>query len=294
MDNYFSLQFFHNYFALTLVFLFFAYLVSITSYYIVHKKIKFSNFRFSYRNYYIMMTPFLIPAFLFSVFEKNFIYLYLFLFFSFLGVGGEILFSVLWKQYFKKPFWRYNFSNIANGFSSFLNFIPWGFGGFLFLFIERFYSFYIGYTIDFNISTKALLFSFMQITLLLFVFSSFFKIVGKNLVLHFFKRGRVKRKNVRIGLKYVYFVMPFFLAGFLLPMKYLDYLKLFILFGVITFLAEYLFGKMSKLIIGKKLWKYDYLTIDNKHTSLLNIFPFGFAGYYFFLIFLIINSIVRM
>lgn len=82
--------------------------------------------------------------------------------------------------------------------------------------------------------------------------------------------------------------------GVMLPMKYIDYLFLFSLFGVGAFLAEYGFGKMSKIIIGKKLWKYNYLTIDNSHTTPLNIFPFGLGGYYFLIIYLVASFILEL
>ncbi len=294
-DNIFiSLNSLENYFLLTISSLLFAYVVSVFSYYVVYKKVKFSNFRFSIRNYYIMTTPFIIPAILLSLFEGVFFYIYIFILFSIAGVIGEIIFSFLWKEYFRKPFWKYSVSTIVNNFSSWLNFIPWGFGGFLFLFIERFYVYYIGDGINVLLFKENIAFILLQIILLLFVHLLFFRIVGREIVLKFLKRGKTNNRGIRITAKYVYFIMFFFLMGVMLPMKYIDYLFLFSLFGVGAFLAEYGFGKMSKIIIGKKLWKYNYLTIDNSHTTPLNIFPFGLGGYYFLIIYLVASFILEL
>ncbi len=295
MDNnvLFSLDFFRNYFLLTFVCLLFAYIVSVSSYFLVHKKIRFFNFRFSFRNYYIMTFPFLIPVILYSFFEGTILYIYVFACFSIAGVVGEIIFSFLWKEYFRKPFWEYSVSGIVNNFSSRLNFIPWGFGGFLFLSIERFYNYHISDGVNIIILEENLSFIVTQIILLFFVHLLFFKIVGRELVLKFFKKGKIKSKNIRITIKYIYFIILLLLMGAILPVGYVDYFFLFCLFGVGAFLAEYLFGKMSKIIIGKKLWHYNYLTIDNNHTTPLNIFPFGFGGYYFLLVFLMLILILE-
>ncbi len=289
----FSLDFFNSYFLLTLISLLFAYIISVTSYYFIHKKVKFFNFRFSTRNYYVMTIPFIIPAFLFFIFEGTFIYVFLFLFLAVAGVVGEIMFSFLWKEYFRRPFWKYSVSTIINKFSSWLNFLPWGFGGFLFLYTERFYVNYIGNGIDVVVLRENIFFVITQVILIFFIFLLFFRIVIKELVLRHFKRGRIKNKKIRVGIKYVYFIAPFLLIGLILPINYLDYFCLFLLFGVTAFFAEYGFGKMSKLIIGKKLWKYDYLTVDDRHTTPLNIIPFGFGGYYFLFLFLVVSFVLE-
>lgn len=293
-DIFFSLDFFRNYFLLTIISLIVAYFISVFSYYIVHKKRKFFNFRFSIRNYYIMTTPFLIPIIIFSFLEGTFFYIFVFSLFSVAGVIGEIIFSFLWKGYFRKPFWEYTVSTIANNFSSRLNFIPWGFGGFLFLFTERFYVYYIGNGLNTVALRESIFFIATQVALLFFVHLLLFRVIGRDVVTTLFKGRRKKNKNIRVTVKYFYFIILFLSMGLMFPIKYIDYVLLFCLFGVFAFLAEYGFGKISKIIIGKKLWRYNYLTVDKNHTTPLNIFPFGLGGYYFLFIFLILNFILDL
>ncbi len=173
---FFSLNFFYSYFLLTLISLLLAYIVSVVSYYLVHKRIKFFNFRFSTRNYYVMTVPFLIPSILFSFFEGTFVYIFIFFLFSFMGIVGEIIFSFLWKGYFRRPFWKYSVSTIVNNFFSRLNFIPWGFGGFLFLSVERFYVNYIGSGINIDILRENLFFVITQMTLIFLFAYCFLKL----------------------------------------------------------------------------------------------------------------------
>ncbi len=278
-------DFLHNYFLLTFVFLILAYLISVFSYYVVHRKIKLSNFRFSYRNYYIMVSPFLLPPLFIGFLEGTLIYFLVFLYFGFFGVMGEIIFSILWKIYFKKPFWEYKLLTIANKFSSLLNFIPWGVGGFLFLLVTNTYINNSGNIFYQEMSIGEMINVFILATSLFILQIFLFKVIVK-----LFSFKRENRKIILI--KYFYFVSSFFLIGIFMPIYYFDYLVLFFFYGIFAFFAEYLFGKMSKTIIGKKLWTYEYLTIDKKHTTPLNIFPFGLAGYYFFFLFLFLSFFV--
>jgi hypothetical protein len=283
-DIFFSSNFLQKYFILTAVSLALAYLISVLSYYIVHKKVKFFNFRFCYRNYYIMMLPFVFPPLFFGFVEGTLIYFLVFVYFGIIGVIGEIVFSILWKEYFKKPFWEYNTLTVINKFSSLLNFIPWGVGGFLFLYLTKFYIDTFGNIFYENVGKEEVTYFAVTATAVFILQVLLFKLIVKVFPL---KKRFKKRK--RIIIKYIYLIFPFFLIGFLAPINYFHYFSLFLLYGVVAFFAEYLFGKMSKIIIGKKLWTYKYLTIDKKHTTPLNIIPFGLAGYYFFFLFLFLR-----
>ncbi len=286
---FFTLDFFYKYFALTAIFFLIAYFVAIISYYAVHRKIKFSRFRFTYRNYYIMTFPFVFPSLFLGFLDETFVYFLIFAYFGILGVVGETIFSVLWKIYFRKPFWEYKTLAIFNKFSSLLNFIPWGFGGFLFLFLTRFYFDNFGNVFYKNMGPENVIVFFLNISIFFLLQALFFKLAIK-----FFPLKKMFKKKTRIVVKYVYFTSFFLLIGILIPINYLYFLLLFLLYGIVAFFAEYFFGKMSKTMIGKKLWTYEYLTIDKKHTTPLNIFPFGLAGYYFFFLFLFLTFLFNL
>ncbi len=269
------------YFLITFVCLFLAYIVSVFSYYLVHKKVKFKGFRFSLRNYYIMMAPFLVPSFLLIFLKNDLTYVFAFVLFSIAGILGEILFSHLWKIYFRKPFWRYSVCVMANKFSSWLNFIPWGVGGFLFLLLAKEYYNLTGWDVIDGMSEVELMLILSKLVLLFIFQFLFFKTAKK-----IFKNLDNSKGKEDLMIKYFYFVLPFFLIGFLFYDNYYHYLSLFFIFGVFGFIAEYIFGKVSKIVIGRKLWTYEYLTIDKNHTTPLNIIPFGLTGYFFVFIFL--------
>lgn len=287
IDIFFSSDFLQKYFVLTAISLILAYLIAVFSYYIIHGKLLFSGFRFSYRNYHIMMIPFVFPPLFIGFLDGTWIYFLTFLYFGIIGVIGETMFSILWKYYFRNPFWKYKSLTIFNKFSSLLNFIPWGVGGFMYLSLTSFYLNNFGNIFYEGIGKEQILSLFLKITIIFVLQILLFKLVSK-----VFPLRKKFNKKKRIIIKYIYFVSSFFLLGLLVPINYFHYLSLFFLYGIVAFIAEYFFGKISKLIIGKKLWTYEYLTIDKKHTTPLNIIAFGLGGYYFFFLFLLLHLFV--
>ncbi len=247
----------------------FVYTLFVIGYFLKNRKIKFNNFGFSLINYYILVSGYLIGIFLLSLIERNLFYLSLFVFFAVAGVLGEMFFSWLWKLYFKKPFWKYNSQLIANGYSSWLNFIPWGSAGFLFLAITEIYYGDV-FLIFKNDTGREMAFIVMfQMALVFFLQFLIFKIVSRT-------NFKMSKK-----IKYIYFISPFFILGLFVPIDYFNYTALFFLYGVLAFVSEYIFGKISRIVINKKLWNYNYATLDQGQTTLLNIIPFGVAGYFF-------------
>ncbi len=287
IDIFFSSDFLQKYVVLTAISLISAYLIAVFSYYVVHKRLLFSGFRFSHRNYHIMMVPFIFPPLFIGFLDGTWVYLLIFLYFGIAGVMGEIIFSILWKCYFRNPFWKYKFFTIVNKSSSLLNFIPWGVGGFMYLSLTSLYTNNFGNIFYEGMDKEQISFLFLKAAAIFVLQILLFKMVSK-----IFPLRKMFDKKKRIIIKYIYFISSFFLIGFLMPINYFHYLFLFFLYGIIAFIVEYFFGKISKLIIGKKLWTYEYLTIDKKHTTLLNIVVFGLGGYYFIFLFLLLHHLV--
>ena len=77
----------------------------------------------------------------------------------------------------------------------------------------------------------------------------------------------------------------------------LAYGNIFILiavaFGLIGGLAEYLFGKATELFISKKLWAYNHMAMNKGHFTPLSLIFFSLAGFYFWGIGLIIESLLK-
>ena len=53
-------------------------------------------------------------------------------------------------------------------------------------------------------------------------------------------------------------------------------------------------GPMPRTQVTKKLWDYNYKTLDNNHTTLLNIIPFAFGGFYFTTIYFILKYFANL
>src|SRR4030042_3133906 len=86
------------------------------------------------------MMPFIFSAILEVFVLKSWMPLVLFLIFGLAGVMGEALFSWWWNRLFEKRFWVYRVDSVWNGYTSPLNLIPWGMGGFLYLWIINAFS----------------------------------------------------------------------------------------------------------------------------------------------------------
>jgi hypothetical protein len=248
--------------------------------YIKTKKFKLWGFKFTVLNYLIFMSAIAIPFILYLIFTQNYPVLIFILLAGIMGMLGEYWFSLWWRQFFWKGFWDYKHAAILRGDTSLLNGPAWSLGGLLILAIFKMFTYVTNMNlIDLsNIQTVSNYFAnFVLYTLLGIAFS----IILSKLILKKDFRGKT-------FLRYLLFASGIFLFIGLFSNKYgLIWLLLFVIWGLVCFILEYLYGKVLVKFVGKKLWLYMYLTIDNYHTSLLNILPFALGGFYFFNVYLL-------
>lgn len=250
---------------------------------LLHQSLKFIKFPFSNFSFYIFHLIMLVPVLGLS-FIFNKIDLVYFVIFAIAGVIGEIIFSILWDTLFDKKFWEYKVKTIWNGYSSWLNFIPWGIGGLMYLNILRLYNFFFSISInkDEIIYILIILWSLAFLCMLIvFIFQS----LDSNKKTLEFKEVSLKN-YFKFSLP---IIMPIIIGGIYYTS---DIIFLAILFGLIAFIAEYLYGKFCTIFISKKLWTYTYYTFDKNHGTPLAIIPFTLGGFYFISIFLIIQMFI--
>lgn len=249
-------------------------------------KIKTGDFRhpfnFSVKNYYLLMSAFLIYPVWQAIIAHSFTPLIFLLIFAMAGVLGETLFSVWWHLFFEKRFWVYRVETLAHSYTSLLNFIPWGVGGMIFISIVQF----LGSRLPLSSVDRSIPVPF-YVTFAIFVMLG----LAIQLVVWIpvFKGRKFKEVNFW---NYTFFCLPYILG---LSVCYVLCGKIFLvfalLFAVIAAGAEYLFGKATEFFISKKLWTYSYEAMDNGHFTPLSLVPFSLAGFYFWSIALIYQSL---
>ncbi|MBD3280464.1 hypothetical protein GF389_02985 [Candidatus Dojkabacteria bacterium] len=217
--------------------------------YITRGELKFFRFKYSKTSYFIMMSPFVLSKLLDSLLLNDFKPFFIFIVFGVAGVIGETVFSIWWDTPFKKRFWVYLEEEVLKSYTSLLNFIPWSVGGYLFINIYKTLENFITIDIHTDLSGQRIIFFVPMIIVgSITMFLSF--------VYAFYSRKRRKFyfefKEVN-AISYFVFISPLFTALiFAISFYGIEYLILASLFGIIAFIAEYMFGKMSVLFISKK------------------------------------------
>ena len=92
--------------------------------------------KYSLKNYYLLMAPVFVIIFVFLLFSDYLLAIF-FVISGLAGIVGETIFSVVWDLFSKRKFWIYLKNPIANRYSSWLNFIPWSLGAWLYLHFSR-------------------------------------------------------------------------------------------------------------------------------------------------------------
>lgn len=242
--------------------------------------IKLWRFAFNHKNFYILCSPFIIAAIIQSVIERSYIPIIIFLSFGLAGMAGETLFSWWWKLIFEKRFWVYRVDTLVDGYTSLLNFIPWGMGGILYLLIiDKFAPKLPKFDLGIKLGSLEIFFGGVAISLLI---------------------AYLLRKRRKFGFElkvfnlwtYTLFCLPIIMLVAYLTCVNIYFLWLAFGFGIGVFVSEYLFGKVSEILISKKLWYYNYLTFDHEHSTPLNIIPFMLAGFYFWAVWLVIERML--
>lgn len=250
--------------------------VVIVIHYLRHGHLKTHHFFFSARNYYLMMLCFVLGQVIISLSTQSAMPLVIFLVFGVFGVIGETIFSFWWHLFFGQRFWVYEEEALLHGYTSFLNFIPWGVGGLMYLTLSRFVidvekttAIFSQTHLFFDIGIIFLLSACIQL--------SVFHYLGRNH--HDFKYHRVTAVNFLLFCLPVIFITCYFFFIFG-PV----FIGLLFLFGIIPTAAEYLFGKGTQFFISKKMWIYSYNAYDHGHFTPLAIPAFILGGYYFWII----------
>lgn len=92
------------------------------------------------------------------------------------------------------------------------------------------------------------------------------------------------RKNHFLFGRYLFLILfPLTTTFFMMYLQGSSVFKIFLIFGLIGPLFEWLVGFSYYQIMGARLWTYKILTIDG-HSSLLTIPLWGMAGVLFYLI----------
>jgi hypothetical protein len=191
--------------------------------------------------------------------ESTHQYIFLFFIFSIVGILGESLFCYCWKLLHGERFWDYKIGTLFNGYSSWLNIIPWGLGGYLYVFIYEYIQ-----SVSFNPYEYELGIIWGVVAFMLlfpFVFS-------------FLLHQKPTRNISKSAL--ILFLPLLFIAS-------LDIVMLIFLISgsLIAGVLEYLYGKVMSCIFGKKLWVYNILPRDGGHISLVAPLGFALAGIWF-------------
>ncbi|MBT3348994.1 hypothetical protein HN954_03140 [bacterium] len=187
----------------------------------------------------------------------------LFAVFSVTGVLGETMFCAAWKMVHGKPFWTYFVAPIFSGNSSWLNFIPWGIGGFIYLGV---YDLILNIG-KFSPSFPAILVGGFLGTFFLFPF-----------LFVFFQKKKKIQNAQKIGIILLLALLVLAATDFVLA--------LFLLIGsAVAGILEFLYGKILQKIFHKPFWKYNISARDNGHLSMLAPIGFAIAGIFFLNVF---------
>jgi hypothetical protein len=286
-------------FFLSLKFLPFALVIwtgAIITYFLNHKQWKFSHYGFSIKKYHLMVSVLLLYPLWWTFRHQSFKLLILFLIFAVCGILVETFASTWWRIFYPHRFYVYAVEALDHNYTSLLNIIPWGAGGFLYLTVVYYLapllaraqpeiikigSGSVAITLPFYFIFLAATLAFLALDIM--IWNVFF----------LYKNHHYKFKTVTL-INYLFVFLPF--AGTIAVCAFLYgpiMLELGLAFGVLGALAEYLFGKACQFFISKKLWAYNYLAFDNGHLTPLTLLPFAFLGFCFWAIGLVFQTFYR-
>lgn len=231
--------------------------------------------QFNRTNYYILVFSIWIPIFIFSLINFSLRENFYLIISAPLGMIGETLFSYWWRAFFSKDFWTYSVDTKFNKHTSTLNLIPWSIGGFMFLAFYRVFDIFFPLSLEPLTQVKYNRIGLADSMLLFLVLVFITSMIGYLLKVYY-----QKDKN-HFWLRYTLLCSPILVLVLFLSMYNIKFLGLSIFIGLGAFVAEYVFGKACVWLAYKKLWIYNFYTFDHNHSTLLNILPFVFGGYYF-------------
>ncbi|MEZ4370154.1 MAG: hypothetical protein R3B07_04985 [Polyangiaceae bacterium] len=225
--------------------------------------------RFSVRKFYLLMGW--VPAgFLGLIAAYDRRYLWLFLWTGMLGVVGELIVSVAWRMFFHVPIWTYSYRSLLRGYTSELNFFPWAVGAFLFHATATMFGAEAPRAAPQLQLTEPLTLSLIGGALGLLLWP-----------LAFLRKADRRRFAVW---RFALFCGPILGVLVVLGSQHPVYVKLMLLFSLVGFATEYLYGRIMSLFFERGLWEYNHLKIDGGHSSFVTFPLWALGGLYFFYI----------
>ena len=222
---------------------------------------------FSLRKYYLLMgwAPLTFLALALLVDGR---YLVLFVVAGVAGIVGELVVSVLWRQFFDQPIWTYSYRSVLRGYTSTLNFFPWAVGALFLHTAGRFLTEVPG----------------AAPSMLRPVLVAGVALLGSWLVVWPWRRwsGGDRSFSKRA---FAVFCVPIGVSAVALgifcgPAYPLSMAA----FSLVGFLTEYSYGRGMSLFFERGLWTYNHWQIDQGHTSFVTFPLWALGGLYFHLI----------
>jgi hypothetical protein len=227
-----------------------------------------SDQRFTLPKYYLFMgwAPLAFAALALLVDPR---YLALFVVAGVAGIVGELIVSVLWRGFFAQPIWTYGYRSVLRGYTSTINFLPWAVGALCFHVFGRLVTWG---------STAA------APSLLPVIVSSAAFVVG--VAVSWPSRKATSAREGRFTpAAFALFCLPIALTALALALFCGPrYLLLMLVFAVIGFATEYVYGRAMTLFFERALWTYNHWRIDDGHTSFVTFPLWSLGGLYFWFI----------
>ncbi len=251
--------FFYN-----LIYLYLAWWCLVVVFYFVrHGQLKFIKFGFSLKNYYLLLLPLIVGVLIQSLIFRSWQLIIVFLVFAVGGMLAETLIDIWWQKFYGQRLWVYNVETIYHRYTSWLNFVPWGLGGLIYLGLLQAYAtaYYPG------LAWICLTGILIGLVLQLFLFDLFKP------------HAHYKFHKISLASFFIATAPILFTIGLMAAIYGNSIYKLALIFAVVPTLAEYSFGKVCHVFISKRLWDYTYLSIDRGHFTPLAIPYFCFGGF---------------
>lgn len=208
--------------------------------------------------YFSVMVPAFFAVLIHAVNSLGLFGIELLLVFGILGMVLETILSWVWTLFFKGRVYYYTTDTLTHAFTSWLNFIPWCLGGWMFVSVFRLFS---------TIVPEQALFYILLPTIFLLGLTVVIRLVSPH-------KRRDFSPGVYVSILLCY-LLPFSLSVVMFGFEVLWMMLTLTLFGVVF---EYLFGKMIHWLLGKQLWVYQFYPLDKGFSSVLNIVPWGIVG----------------
>ena len=208
--------------------------------------------------YFSVMIPVFLVVLAHAIVSAGSLGVGLLLVFGVLGMVMETILSWIWTLFFKGRVYYYTSDTLAHAYTSWLNFIPWCLGGWMFVSVYRLFS---------NVVPEQAIFYIALSTIFLLGLT----VVMRQLTLN---RRRNFSPTVYVSIL-LCFLFPFSVSVVVFGISMLWLVLALTIFGVVF---EYLFGKTIRWLFGRQLWVYQFYPLDEGFSSILNIVPWGIVG----------------